>query len=618
MAQRNIVLRFLSGIWRGLDGLRRFVHLLLMLLILVIILAGLATETIQVPERAALVISPSGTLVEQLSGSPLDRALSEIDGQIAEETLVRDVVEALDEAADDERIDLVVLALGELQGGGLSKLQAVGAAIDRFRDTGKEVLAMADGYTQAQYYLAARADKIYMHELGFVFIEGFGYFRTYFRSALDKLRVDANVFRVGEYKSFVEPFTRDDMSEEDKEAASGWLTGLWLQYQNDIAEARDLSPGALDDYANRADEYLSAVKGDTAQMAVEAGLVDELLSNREFRDLVRDRVGADEEQSDSYASIGFQAYLQAVREPDLAALGDNQVAVIVAAGEIVDGDAPPGTVGSKSLANLVRQAATEDKVKAVVLRVDSPGGSMLASENILDELEGISRADKPLIASMSSVAASGGYYISMPADEIWANESTITGSIGVGAIFPTIQRGLGELGINVDGFGTTDLSGQLRADRELGEEARELLQLSVESAYRTFVSKVAETRDLDERRADGIARGRVWLGRDARQLDLIDEFGDLDQAIASAASRAGLVEGDYSVRYLSGELSFAERIAEQLSKVVAPVLVWVQDAWVYDGGWLDRVLAAAADRAGEVDFLTDPRGLYLHCFCEVL
>ena len=259
----------------------------------------------------------------------------------------------------------------------------------------------------------------------------------------------------------------------------------------------------------------------------------------------------------------------------------------------------------------------EENIKAVVLRVDSPGGSMLASEIILDELEALSQVDKPLVASMASVAASGGYYISMPADEIWANESTITGSIGVGAIFPTIQRSLGQLGVTVDGFGTTDLAGQIRPDRELGADAREILQLSVESAYQTFVDKVADSRDMDQRRADGLARGRVWLGRDALQLDLVDEFGDLNQAVESAAGRAGLEEGAYSVRYLTRELSFAEQLAEQLAVFAAPVLLWLQDAMTPGSRWLEAIIELAGDAGPPSSLVSDPRGLYLYCFCDV-
>ncbi|MEZ5561892.1 MAG: signal peptide peptidase SppA [Gammaproteobacteria bacterium] len=612
--------KLVRALWYGLDTLRRLLHLVLLLGLFIALLAGLAGGVAPVPSTAALVINPGGALVEQLEGSPLDRALAELNNQAEPQTLVRELVESLEHAAGDDRIQAVVLELDGLESGGLAKLQAVGQAIDKVRAAGKKVVAFGNGYSRDQYHLASRADEVIMHDLGMVYLDGYEYYRMFFKSALEKLYIDVNVFKVGEFKSFVEPFTRDDMSAEDREASQRWVGALWRAWEGDVAAARGLEQAALDAYANEFATRIEEADGHAAKAAVDARLVDRLMSRPQFDEYMMELVGPGNGDDGSYSAIGFRDYLAATAlERKLAEPHERNVAIIVASGEIVDGEAPPGTVGGDSLAWQIREARMDDSISALVLRIDSPGGSMFASQVINDELDALKAADKPLIASMSSVAASGGYYIAMPADEIWASSSTITGSIGVGAILPTVQRGLGQLGIHVDGFGTTKLAGQLRLDRPLGEDARRVLTASVEDAYRIFVGQVAEARDMTPERADSIARGRVWIGADGLELGLVDSLGGLDEAVQAAASRAGLQEGGYGRSYIEPELSFAQRLAAELvmRTVRALTALGLREPALVPAEFLRRTLRSLDRELKSLAALNDPRGLYYHCFCTV-
>jgi protease-4 len=329
-------------------------------------------------------------------------------------------------------------------------------------------------------------------------------------------------------------------------------------------------------------------------------------------------VGQSSDQPGNYSGIHFADYLAEVRRTAGPEKHKANVGVLVAAGEIVDGKAAPGTIGGDSLAELVSQAVVDDSIKAVVLRVDSPGGSMFASEVVFGQLQRLKSAGKPLVVSMSTVAASGGYYIAMPADEIWASESTITGSIGVGAVVPTIQRGLDSLGIHVDGIGTTKLSGQLRLDRELGEDARKLIQLGVEDAYQTFIGKVAAQRDMSLERVDFLARGRVWIGSDALELGLVDRLGGLDEAIESAAEFAGLSEGGYGVTYVKPTLSLSQMLALKFAVTAKHAMNWLGfDRGRSNRTVLTRIISGVQRELEFFEKLNDPRGIYYHCFCEL-
>jgi protease-4 len=620
MSEKGPIVRFFGFIWRVIERLTKVLQVLIFLFVIVLLFSALSNmsgQGIKIPESAALLIAPTGLLQEQAGGDPLDQALLELqNGDI--QTIVREVIDSLRAAADDERIKAVVLLPGNLQGGGLSKHQAIGDALVEFRASGKPVLAMADGYSQEQYYLAAHADEVYMHDFGLVLIEGFGYFKTYFADAIEKLKIDMNVFRVGEYKSFVEPFLRNDMSREDKEVSRKWLEALWLAYKEDVTEARGIVPDDFDHYVNNLAEVLEGANGDAGQAAIDMGLVDGLMTHQQFRDYVIDIVGANEDEPDTFERIDYRTYLTAtgMAGEETGSNGGN-VAVIIASGAIVDGEATPGTIGSATMARLIRQAANDENIAAVVLRVDSPGGSMFASEILVDQLQVLKERGKPLVASMGSVAASGGYYISMVADEIWAAETTISGSIGVGATYPTFQRSLDAIGVHVDGFGTTPLTGELSQVRELGEDARKLLDVSVKSAYDVFIDKVAESREMDRSRIEGIAQGRVWIGDDAFEIGLVDQIGGIDEAIASAADMAGLEAGAYDVSYIERELSVAEQILLQYARLFG-LLFSFEDTGL--GGLSDsmRKLLHSLDQELQVlDSWNDPRGIYYHCLCEI-
>lgn len=615
------VKRLFKAAWLGLDTLRRVLHLILLLSLFILLLAGSGGQPVVVPASGALVVDPTGELVEQLAGRPFDRVLAELDGSQPPETLLPDLIEGIEHAAGDQRIKAIVLELDGLQGGGLPKLQALAAALQEFRQSGKKVIAVGGGYTRDQYYLAAHADEVIMHPLGLTLLEGYEYYRTFFRSGLEKLRIDVNVFKVGEFKSFVEPFTRDDMSAEDRQASERWVNALWGAWQRDVAAARKLEPAALDAYANRLPDLIEAAGGGAGQVAVDARLVDRLMTRTESDAYIAGLVDG-EEAPGGFSGIGIRDYVRSLAlESRLLRTRDRNVGVVVAAGEIVDGEAAPGTVGGDTLAAQLRDAAADDSVAAVVLRIDSPGGSMFASDVVLDELLALKAAGKPVVASMSSVAASGGYYIAMGADRIFASESTITGSIGVGALVPTVQRGLEALGVHVDGFGTTALAGQFRVDRPLGDDARRLLTASVDDAYRIFVGKVASSRNLSPERADGVARGRVWIGSDARDLGLVDELGGLDKAIAAAADLAGLAEGAYGLRYLRPPVSWFEQLL--LQGMQAGIRLAVQLGWQPAGpaallpGPMGMELARLAREARVLAAWNDPRGIYAHCLCGI-
>jgi protease-4 len=598
--------------------LRRLLHLIVLLAIFLPLLIVGVGVGVPVPESAALVIAPQGALVEQLSGDPLERAIAKAQGTPLQETLVRDVIDALRAAAADERIKAVVLDLDGLGGTGLSKLQEVGAELARFKEGGKPVIAIGDGFTRDQYYLAALADDVYMHPMGIVLVDGYSRYLPYYKSALDKFYVDYNVWTVGEYKSYVEPITRDDMSPQDEEASRVFLDALWAAYQADVTTARNLAAPALQRYADEIVSLLDEAGGDTAKLAVDYGLVDELLTRDAMRERIREAIGEDEQaptRGDEFTQVALENYIAAIRAESPPALGRNKLAVIVAAGSILDGVQPPGSIGGDSLAELIRTARTDEAVKGLVLRVDSGGGSAFASEVILREIEVFKETGRPVVVSMSSVAASGGYWIAMAADEIWASPTTLTGSIGVGATIPTVPRALDQLGIHVDGIGTTAISGGLDITRPLPEGLKGLVANSVERTYADFIDKVARHRERSVEEIDAVAHGRVWVGTDALDRGLVDKLGTLAAAVESAAELAGLEPDSYALDYLEQEPTFAERLLFSLTaKTVAGI-----DRVFGLPKWPAVVTEAVEATLAPLEFadrLNDPRGIYAYCFCD--
>ena len=607
-------LRAFSGlIWRILEGIRKVLHLALLLLIFGFVLAALHTSIPIIPRSAALVIAPQGQLVEQLSGDPVRRAFGEASGGPAPETLLRDVTDAIAAAKADSRIKLIVLDLDEMEPSGLSKLQEISAALRDFRASGKRVIAAGDSFSQSQYYLAAQAGEVYLDPMGEVSVTGFSYYRMYFKDAIEKLSVDLNVFRAGTFKSYTDQFSRSDMAPSEREETSVWLESLWNAYTQDVTRARALPVGALKDYIAEQPASLAAVNGDMAKMALQRGLVTALKSRRQVADDLKGLVGEDE-NNHSFNSIGMSQYLSAVRSKRvLKSKSDAKVGIVVASGEIFDGHQLPGAIGGDSTSNLLREARYDNAVKAVVLRVDSPGGSEFASEKILREVQALRKAGKPVVVSMSTYAASGGYYIAAAANQIFASPTTITGSIGVFSYIPTFQRTLEKLGVKVDGIGTTPLAGDLRIDRALGPATKQLLQASVDHAYAQFVRRVADGRKKSFEDIDKIAQGRVWAGLDAQRIGLVDHLGGLKDATDAAAKLAEL-GANYDVDYIEPDLSLREELLMQIRSQAVRLGAWV--GLIPQRSEVERMLAPLLEQARAITQLKDPRGLYSYCWCR--
>ncbi len=605
--------RFFGVVWGVLDGVRKLLHLALLLVILGFILAALHNSIPSVPRSAALVIAPEGDLVEQLAIDPLQRAVGEASGNTASETLLKDVIDAILAAKTDPRIKLIVLDVDSMSASGLSKLQEIGAALRDFRSSGKRVVAAADSLDQPQYYLASQAGEVYLDPMGSVDLDGFSYYRMFFKDGIDKLGIDFNIFRAGTFKSYTDTFTRNDMAPSDKEEAAAWLQVLWNAYTQDVARARSLQPGAINEYIAEQPAALLAANGDAAKLALQRGLVTALKSRRQVADELKGLVGEDEDNH-SFNAIGMLQYLAAVRSKHpLKPKADAKVGIVVASGDILDGRQPPGTIGGESTADLLRQARFDSSVKAVVLRVDSPGGSEFAAEKILREVQGLRDAGKPVVVSMSSYAASGGYYISAAANQIFASPTTLTGSIGVFSYIATFEHSLEKIGVNVDGIGTTPLAGQLRIDRALSPAVKQMLQAGVDHAYSQFLHRVADGRRKSVEEIDKIAQGRVWAGLDAQRIGLVDHLGGLKDATDAAAKLAEL-RADYDVEYIEPSFSLREEVLMQLRGEAVKLAVKLGISAPPSA--VQRLFDPYLKELLTVANLNDPRGLASYCWCK--
>lgn len=611
-SRKGPVRRFAGGLGRTIDRARRWTVNVLFVVLVVLLIGWLFADGPEIPDQVALVLAPDGDIVEQLDGDPLDRAFDEMAGGAEPQTLLRDLLDSIAAAKEDDRIRVLLLDLDRMGGAGLTKLQDLRAAIEDFKSSGKIVIATADNYNQSSYFLAATANEIYMHEMGLVLLPGYGRYRTYYKEGLDRLELDVHIFRVGEYKSAVEPFLRNDMSPEAREANLEWLGDLWSDYLDEVSSARGMSREELESAIGR---FLDTLREErrTARVAQRLGLVDHVGDRDEVRNRLIELLGEDEEGA-SFPQIDGPTYLASLDARPSERNGGGEIAVIVAKGSIVDGSAPPGQIGGDSTAALIRDAREDDSVKALVLRVDSGGGSAFASEVIRHEFELARAADKPVVISMGSVAASGGYWISTASDEIWAGSSTITGSIGIFGMFPTYQKPLAKhFGMRVDGVGTTPLAGGLRLDRELQPEVGEAIQLMIDQGYDDFLERVAEARDMTSDEVDKIARGRVWSGHDAYELGLVDHLGGLDQAIASAAEKAGLGE-DYGVRYVEKEIGWQQQLMADL--IARASTVFGPTERLRTPSLQTRLLDVLRAQTEMLESLNDPNGTYAHCLCE--
>jgi protease-4 len=598
----KIVFRPVTLFWRALTSVRRFIGNVVFLILIVLAGALLwGDRGPKLPESAVLVLDPAGSIVEQTTETLLANQI--LGEDMLAETLLRDVIDGIDQAGADRRIKGILLDLDRLEGTGLSKLQEIGAALMRFRASGKFIIARSDYFSQREYYLAVHADRVYLHPMGLVMLTGFGAYRNYYKSALDKLMVRFHVFKVGTYKSALEPFTRDDMSEHDRRANSALLTALWENYKKDVSARRGLNPAAIDDYISGFATHLAAAGGDAAQLAVKFGLVDELKTRDQVDAELIDLVGKDR-KTQGFSRIGLADYVDTLRAKK--PVGETKVAVVVARGTIRDGNQPAGSIGAESLSVQIRKTRRDEAVKALVLRIDSPGGSAFASELIRREIELTRGSGKPVVVSMSSTAASGGYWIATAADEIWAYPTTVTGSIGIFGAFPTFEESLRALGVNNDGFGTTPLADAFNPNRPMNPLVAAALQQIIEQGYRTFIRTVAQGRNLAEADVERLAEGRVWSGEAALGLGLVDKIGNLQDAVQSAAEKAGI--SNYQVDFVEPELSARERLLKQLNRVYASVKQEVMNRSVIGIGreWAGREWL-------ELMQMVDSRGIYAFC-----
>ena len=598
--------KFFSRTWDGIDAARRvFVNLVFIALVIVLLIFLFSDDDPDIADGTALVIAPKGQLVEQLTGQSIQRAVDEARGAVSPETLLKDVIDAIEAGKDDDRVQALVLNFSAFGGGRMTKLQDVRDAIVDFKTSGKKVIAISDFFEQDAYFLAANADEILINKMGGVVLEGFGRYKMYYKDGIDRLGLDVHVFRVGEYKSYVEPYLRNDMSPEAKEANLEWLGDLWRIYLEDVAAARGMTVEQLEEYANEFPRLIEEANGNIAKVALDFGVVDQALTRIEVREHMIELVGEDED-THSYNRIAFSEYLETLDEDRFGrkAKGD-QVGVVVARGTILDGSHPAGTIGGDSTAALIRQARNNENIKAIVLRVDSGGGSAFASEVIRRECEKAREEGKIVIASMGSVAASGGFWISTSSDQIWAYPTTITGSIGILGIIPTYQRPLAKyLGVRVDGVSTAPLAG-IRPDRELPEEVGQAVQTMIEQGYREFLDRVAESRGMTSDEVDLIARGRVWSGVDAYELGLVDKLGDLDGAIAAAAELADLGD-EYDVTYIEKEVKFKDKMLKEL--MARGVDVFGPE--IQDETPLEEVMRQVQRSVAEFSALNDPNHAY--------
>lgn len=617
--ERKGFLGFIGRIYDALDWSRRFaMNMLFLLIVLVIVVASSipAGKSTGIQDKTTLVLNLSGRLVEQHTGNSRLMALTrQLEDDEDAETQLRDVVNVIDAAAKDAKIIRLLLLTDDLQSGGLAGLREIAMAMDRFRAAGKDIVAWGGAYDQRRYFLAAHAQQVFVHPMGMVMLEGFGGYRNYYRNALDKLGISANVVRAGKYKNFGETFFAAAPSKETMESDKYLYDGLWEGYLAAVEPARKLAPGSVMKTINQIDDLLAAAGGDAAKMAVDAKWADGIKTKDELRQMLIEK-GEKDEANKTFRQVSFQNYLATVKPRQT---GD-AVAVVVMEGEIIEGNAPAGRVGGRSTAELIRKARNDDRFKSILLRVNSPGGSAVGSEYIRRELELARKQGKPVVVSMGDVAASGGYWVSMAADEVVADPQTITGSIGVFGMLPTGEKAMDKLSINTGGYATTWL-------RENGYDPRrpldprfvKLVQAGIDGIYTDFKSKAAAARKTTPDKIDEVAQGRVWTGKQAKDRGLIDRLGFFTDAVKAAKTR-GKLEEDAAVVYIEPERTKLEKLLEAFGASGARAI-----AKIVDRSWIAGVPGhAAKDIQRDMNWLADisdasrggfPVRAIAHCLC---
>jgi protease-4 len=609
--QRSLPVRFLVGVWNFINGSRKvFLNLLFLFFIYFLYLAIQPPEMSRLKPDSTLVVRPYGKIVEQYTTTPLDRAIQDATSQERSETRLRDMLEAIHRAASDTSISQLVIDPNYVTDVGLAALNDLGHALDAFRSTGKPVIALAEHLEQNQYYMAALADEIWLNPNGSIWIDGYSSYRQFYREGLEKLAIEINLFRVGKYKSAMEPFIRDDMSDEAKEAGKFWLNNLWLQYVETISKNRGLILQRLQESIDDMPNQIEAVDGNFAQYALDLGLVDRLMTAPEARQELARR-GTRNQAGDAYRAVGMHDYL-ALTAPLLRQSNAKRIAIVVAEGEIVGGRHPVGRIGSISTSEQLRRVALDPKIEALVLRINSPGGDANASEAIRLEVQQVRDAGKTVVVSMGDVAASGGYWMAMAADEVWASPATITGSIGVFGMLPTFSATLDKIGVHTDGFGTTEMAGKLRLDLPMDKGVGRVFQASTERIYRQFLELVKTSRDFDSvEQVDAVAQGRVWSGQQAAERGLIDRTGTFQDAIEASARIAGLGD-NYKIEWIEPEQTAIDKLLTDLTGgVISKLNLSVTQPVGLPVSWLQAML-------DDLQFLTSRQGKFTvaaHCLC---
>jgi len=606
---------FLHRLGHGLN-LTRLVILNLvffgfLFIVLLLVVAASVADDHAVQPDSVLVLRPQGQLVEQYSIAPLQRALAGLSGDEVKQVQLRDLVGAIDAAAKDQRISRILLLPDELQSGGFAALREVGAALDRFRAAGKPVIAWGVNLDQGQYYLAAHADRLLVDPQGGVMLTGLANYRLFYKDLLDKLGVDVHLFRVGEFKSAAEPYILDHASAEAKQADSYWMGGLWDGYLGEVAGLRKIDQAALRDDVDNLPQHIARTRGDLAQLALDEHLIDGTATRAELVAMLRGQGVPAGPKNQGFRQVDLARY--AAKLPQQGKLLAPGVAIVVAEGEIVGGKRPPGAIGGESTAALIRAAREDHRTKALVLRVNSPGGEVYAAEQIRREVELTRSAGIPVVVSMGDVAASGGYWIAMNASRIFAEPNTITGSIGIFGMYYTVPGTLAKLGIQSDGVATGPMAGAFDITRPLDPKVGSVIQAIIDNGYRDFVGNVAKARGKSYQAIDAIAQGRVWTGRQALERGLIDQFGGLDDAVADAARLAKLGK-DYPVRYEEAPLGNFERFLIGLNQSASMHLL---QSW---GVRLPRWFAQLPALAPELQLLRNAKAgtpnIYADCLCS--
>jgi protease-4 len=606
---------FFRRLWWLVDASRRmFFNLLFLAIVVVALVAWFKSGPPPLAEKTALVLDLQGSIAEQKSGNLRLSALNGLRGNdTPQKVQLRDVRDVLAAAAADPKIERAVLVLDDLDNAGTASLHEIAAAVDRFKAAGKQVVAWGSSYDQRQYYIAAHADEVLLHPLGMVYLEGYGRYRNYYRDALDRLGVKVSLKRVGTYKSAAEPYISNEASPASREADAVLYGALWSGWTDAVEKARKLPAGSIARGIDELPQRFAAVGGDAAQLALSEKLVDGLKTRDELRTLLTAR-GARDEERKTFRQVSFGEYLARLKPK---ATGD-AVGVVVAEGEIVDGRAPAGVVGGLSTSALIRKARDDEHIKAIVLRVNSPGGSVFGSELVRRELEVTRAAGKPVVVSMGDLAASGGYWISTSADEVIADAGTVTGSIGVFGLLPSVDQAFDKLGVHVDGVTTTWLGGARDMRRPLDPRFGALVQSSIDHIYADFTGKVAKARKTTPEKIDAVAQGRVWTGAQALERGLVDRLGSYGDALDSAATRAKLGK-DYRVVYLERDQGRIARLVEMFNATLAGI---VGDGLAQTLAGLGLPTTAAADLARDVGGLLDvaaakrPFSAVVHCLCE--